>query len=212
MKNSRRNRLVGFRKLIVALSFILPSVFSIFQAHAALLLEVDLSVENTISISASDGESLISASGSDFTGIYLDNFFGVNSLGLLNDSLISGNLTSANESSNLTPDLFHFSNDPGLNIFEVSSAANLSFTEGVTAFVGSATWSIGSSFYQHFLANASSGNIFFPADSADDRNNAFILGSWAVLRPEGVDVPEPSVFALFALGLGFVGFARARAS
>lgn len=208
MINSRRNPITGFRRLIVAAAGLaLSSMFTVSQVNAALLLEVDLSVENTISISATDGNSLSTVSGSDFTGFYLDGFFGINSLGSINEVLISGDLTSANEPSDLSPNLFQFSNDPGLNIFSSSTAGDLSFTEGVTAFLGSATWSIGSTFYQHVLANATSGDIFFAADDIGDLNNASILGTWAV-----VGVPEPSIFALFALGLGYLLFARVRAS
>lgn len=212
MNSNRKNRVSRLRKSIVTAIFVLPGLIGVFPVTAALLLEVDLSVENTISINATDSNSIISASGSDFTGFYLDGFFGTNSLGLIDDVLISGDLTSADEPSNLSPNLFHFSNDPGLNIFDTSTAGSLSFIEGTTAFVGSATWSIGSVFYQHFLANASGGDIFFPADSINDINTASILGSWAVIDSGLVEVPEPSAIAIFAFGLGILGFARARAS
>jgi hypothetical protein len=52
-------------------------------SNAALLLTVDLTVENTISISATDGASLASISGSDGNGFYLANFLQPNNLVLL---------------------------------------------------------------------------------------------------------------------------------
>ncbi|TRY30143.1 PEP-CTERM sorting domain-containing protein [Aliiglaciecola sp. M165] len=207
MKNNRTQFATKIRKLFISFSLFLTSLTYVSVVNASLLLEVDLSVENTISINATDGASLITASGSDFTGIYLDGFFGSNNLGGIDENLVAGDLTSANNSSNFVPNLFHFSNDPGLNIFEVSSDSSLSFTQGALAFVGSATWTIGENFYQHFLSSASSGKIFFPADDISDTNSASVLGTWSVVNAS-VDVPEPSMAALLVLGVGLMGFAR----
>lgn len=196
-------------KALLATSLVLPCFLIVPSANASLLLDVDLSVENTISIAATSGNSLINASGSDFTGVYLEDFFGANTIGSIFQSAISGNLTSANDASDLTPSLFRASNDPGLNIFGFANAEIVSFTQGALAFVGSATWNLSEQAYKLALNGAQSGNIFFPADTVDDLNNAFILGSWAV---KGVDaqVPEPSVLALFILGLAGAGLSRVR--
>lgn len=196
-------------KTLKAAFFMLPCFLIVPATHASLLLDVDLSVENTISISATSGSSLISASGSDFTGVYLEDFFGANAVGSIFTSAISGNLTSANDASDLSPSLFQATNDPGLNIFSFANAEIVSFTQGALAFVGSATWNLSEQAYKLALNGAQSGNIFFPADTVDDLDNAFILGSWAV---RGVDaqVPEPAMLALFILGLAGAGTSRIR--
>lgn len=181
--------------LVLTASLLLPT------ANASLLLEVDLSVENTIAIKATEGASLISASGSDFTGVYLADFFGNNNLGSIGASLLSGDLVSANEASDLSPSLFHFSNDPGLNIFSSSTSSNLSFTEGAQAFIGSAAYSISASFYQHVLTSATQGKLFFPADDIGDINNASVLGTWEVTNYNATAVSEPATLGLLALGL-----------
>lgn len=204
--NSKAMKLKNRIKISAGLIF--ASLLCLSSAQAGLLLEIDLSVENTISISATNGVSLISATGSDITGIYLDEFFGDNTLGSFNETLISGDLNSANEASDLSPNLFHFNDDPGLNIFSTSVGSSLSFTQGAIAFLGSATWTISENFYQHFLTSATSGNIFFPADSIDDINNALILGSWSVVGLDSVSVSEPSALTLFALAAVLFGFRR----
>ena len=65
-------------------------------ANANLLLQADLSVENTITITATSATSLATVSGSDGIGAYLADFFDA-SFGSLSDILESGNLTSANK-------------------------------------------------------------------------------------------------------------------
>jgi hypothetical protein len=180
------------------------------SAHAALLFEVDLSVENTISISSTNGASLISVSGSDFRGVYLDGFFASNSFASIDDDLVTGNLISANEVSDLSPILFRGdSRDPGLNIFSMTDSSNISFTAGALAFIGEATWTIGEEAYKLAMNGAQSGNLFFPADTIDDIDNAFILGSWAV-KTVNAQVSEPSAFALFFVGLLGAGMVRVR--
>lgn len=198
-------------KSTLTASLLLSCFLTIPTANASLLLDVDLSIENTISISATSGSSLINASGSDIIGVYLDGFFGSNTIDTIFTSAISGDLTSANETSDLSPSLFHRAGDPGLNIFSFSNASVVSFTQGALAFVGSATWSLSESAYKHALNSAKSGNIFFPADTIDDLNNAFVIGSWAV---KGIDaqIPEPTTIAIFMLGLVSAGISRIRRS
>lgn len=191
-------------------SLVLACFLPLSFANAALLLEVDLSVENTVTISSTNGKSLISASGADFIGVYLDGFFASNNNAGIDDQLVSGNLVSANQTSDLTPLLFRGgSQDPGLNIFGMTQSPNLSFTAGALAFIGEATWTIGEGAYKLAMNGAQSGNLFFPADTVDDRDNAFILGSWA-LKTADAQVSEPSAFALFLIGLAGAGMVRGR--
>lgn len=211
MVNTYLKQILRFkRKAILIITLMSACSLTLSSAHAALLLEVDLSVENTVTISSTDGKSLISASGADFIGVYLDGFFGTNSNAGIDDQLVSGNLVSANQTSDLTPILFRGgSEDPGLNIFGMTQSPNLSFTAGALAFVGEATWTIGEEAYKLAMNGAKSGNLFFPADTIDDLDNAFILGSWAV-KTVNAQVSEPSALALFCLALLGARIVRAR--
>jgi hypothetical protein len=73
----------------------------------------------------------------------------------------------------------------------------VTFTAGSLAFTGSGTWTVGSAVYAEMLAGATRGNLYFPADSADDIAGASLLGTYSV-------VPEPASLALLGLGLMLV--------
>ncbi len=180
-----------------------PAVLLTSAASADVLLEIDLSVENQITITSTDGASMVTASGSDGIGIYLENLFGGS--GSLGASSLVGAATFSNAENPTdgTPALFRFgTTDPGLNIYSWSPAATVSFTEGSLAFVGSATWSITAASYANLLAGATSGNIYFPADDAGDLPTAQILGTYSV-------IPAPGAVALLGLA-GLAGSRRRR--
>ena len=164
-------------------------------ANAVLVLQADLSVENTITISATSGTSLATASGSDFTGFYLADFF--DSTYIIDDIVLSGNLTSANNTSNNSPVLF--SADTGLNIWLFSSDGQMSFTAGELAFSGQASWTVTAASYAGALKGAQAGNVYAPADRITDVANASLIGTWEVIG--AAEVPEPSTLAILALGL-----------
>lgn len=174
-------------------------------AQANLLLDVDLSVENTITINALNGSALISETNGLFTGLYLDGFFGDSFTSSINDSLISSSITSANDTSGLFNDLFHFSNDAGLNLFSFDGGT-ASFIADELAFVGTGTWTVSETAYQSALNGAQNGNLFFPADSIDDIAGLSALGSWAI--SSSVEVAAPSTVLLFILSLASVLFSR----
>ncbi|GAA6183153.1 PEP-CTERM sorting domain-containing protein [Aliiglaciecola sp. NS0011-25] len=185
---------------IIAASIVL-SVSSF--ASAALILQVDLSVENTITINALAENSSATVSGADTTGFYFDNFFANGSVNALGHSLISGDLTSALNTSDGTPSLFrHFSSDPGLNVFSYTDDAQSIFTLGELAFTGQASWTVSAGAYADALNGALSGDVYFAADDFGDLPGAQILGTWeAIVDQVPGQVPEPSTFAIIALGL-----------
>ncbi len=166
-------------------------------AQAQVLLTVDLSVVNQVTISATSGLAANSASGDDFFGVYLDNFYG-GAGSSLNETLVSGDLTNAENPSDMSPNLFRggSGSDPGLNIFSFSSDSTVTFTAGSLAFVGSATWDLDAAAYADMLAGNSSGDIYFPADTFDDVPGAIFLGTYNVV------VPAPGVLSLLGVGLG----------
>jgi hypothetical protein len=172
-------------------------------ASAEVLLVVDLSIADQITITATDGLSAVTASGSDFTGFYLDGIFGSTLSATFTQTLVSGDLTHAENSSNLSPTLYRdLSTDTGLNVYDYSDDASVSFTSGSLAFTGSATWTLDSDAYDDLLAGTVSGDIYFEADRITDLPNAQILGSYRV-------VPAPSALAMLGLG-GLVAGRRRR--
>lgn len=187
--------MINLKMLKAAVASIVLSVSSI--ANAGLLLEVDLTVENIITINATSGKSLVDASGSDTTGFYLANFFGAGT-NALSDQLISGNLTSYLNTSENIPDLYrHINTDTGLNVWSYTDDAQSLFEIDQIAFSGQASWTVSSDAYNNALNNASSGDIYFAADDINDIPNAQILGTWSTTT----NVPEPSSIAILALGI-----------
>lgn len=188
------------------LLMVLPVVLSASSARAAVLLTLDLSTVNQVTISATAGLSSATISGDDIVGVYLKDFFGgVGSS--FNISAMSGaNLVYFNATSDGTPDLYRDSStDPGLNIYSMDNGTPrpASFTTGVQAFKGSATWNLTSAQYAVFLEAPSSGDIYAFADYIDGLTGGpVVIGQYSI-------VPEPTSMAIF--GLGALGMAyRAR--
>ncbi len=187
--------------ILLAAAFIAPASVS-----AATLLAIDLNTPNQIIITATDGLSSGTRSGSDGIGFYLDGFFGI-SPPTLGDVLSTGNLTSALNTSDGTPKLFNFSSDTGLNVFSYTNIATSDFVKDSIAFSGSATWTVSAGAYSAALAGPSSGVIYFPADDVTDLNGATVLGEWA----RTTVVPLPAAVWLFGTALiGLVGFGNRR--
>lgn len=166
-------------------------------ANAGLVLTVDLSVENTITILATSESSLATANGGDTIGFLLTDFFDSNFSGLIgSSSLLSGNLTSANETTDDTPNLFSNALDNGLNVWSFTNDPQMTFTAGQLAFSGQASWTVSAANYTSAINGALAGNVYAPADDMADISNASLIGTWQV-----VEVPAPSTLAILALGL-----------
>ncbi len=165
-------------------------------AYADELLIVDLSVVDEITITATSGNSDITTSGGDGIGVYLQDFYSGPGTTGLNETLVSGDLTNAENPADNSPNLFRAGTaDPGLNIFSWSPDTTVTFTAGSLAFTGSGTWSLNSDDYADMLpAIGSTGNLYFPADDVSDIPNARILGTYRV-------VPEPGTLSLLGLCL-----------
>ncbi len=174
-------------------------------ATAEVLLEIDLTVANEITITATGGLSSATVSGSTFTGFYFENFYGgADSGGGVFGTLVSGDLTTASNPSDGSPSLFRAGSgtDTGLNVWSFSTDFDVSFTAGALAFAGSATWSLDASEYAFMMAGNNVGDIYFAADDASDLPSATVIGQWVV-------IPAPSSLALLGLG-GIVAGRRRR--
>lgn len=170
-------------------------------ASADVVLTVDLSTVNQITIAATNGNSLVSRSGATGTGFYLANFFTANQA--LSGTLVTGNLTTFNDPADNSPALFRggAGSDPGLNVWSYTANATSSVTAGSQAFAGSATWTVSPAVYASLLSANTSGIVFFPADTFDDLTAASAVGEYSI-------VPAPGAAAVLGLGGLLVGRRR----
>ena len=187
-------------------------VLMVSTAQAAVVLQLDLSTLNQVTISATTGLSLASVSGNDGTGIYLKDFLGDRVFSTSGaNSLAGANLVYFNATSDGSPSLYRSAGtDPGLNIFSMDDGTPdpASFTSGVQAFKGSATWSLTAQQYAVFLQAPTSGDVYAFADSINDLDGGpQLIGQYSFVSSAAV--PEPTSMAIF--GLGALGMAyRAR--
>lgn len=179
------------QKLLV--SFFLTASFGYSQE----LLTVDLSTQNQVTITATTGNSAATVTGNDTTGFYFENFFSNAGTQSVVEVLVSGNLTTASTTSDTTPDLYRGGTggtDPGLNIWSYTNDAASPFTAGQLAFTGQGTWTLSAAEYAAFLTAPASGNLYFPADTADDLATATLIGTYAVTFPLSVDEAQLNAF------------------
>ena len=87
-----------------------------------------------------------------------------------------------------------------------------SFTSGVQAFKGSATWTLTAAQYAVFLQAPGIGNVYAFADNIGDLNGGpKVIGQYSTGNSSGGEVPEPTSMAIFGLGaLGMAYRARRR--
>lgn len=172
-------------------------------ATADVLLEIDLSTNNSVTINATTGLASTTATGTSFTGFLLAGFF--NTPGVpAGFGSGTGNLTTFNNPSDGTPSLFQGNSSTGLNIWSFSTASNVSVTAGQQAFTGSGTWTLSAAQYNQFLSASVSGDIWFNADTDDDiaGGGARNIGSYRI-------IPAPGALALLGMG-GMVATRRRR--
>ena len=165
------------------------------------LLNIDLTVANQITITAKNGVSLNTVSGSDGIGVLMAGFYNSDPGGIF-ETLVGGDLVSAGTSSDGTPNLFSSSGSFGLNFWSWTNDSPSTFTAGSVAFTGSATWTLTAADYALLLAGNTSGIIYAFADTHDDIAGAERIGTWKV-------VPAPGSLALLGLG-GLVAGRRRR--
>ena len=162
-------------------------------ASADVLLDIDLSVANQITITATDGLAAADASSSNFTGMLMAGFFNDSSFGSGTGSG-TGDLSTANNPSDGSPSLFSGTSDFGLNLWSFSTESTVTMTSGTIAMSGAATWTVGAAEYAAMLAGNTSGDLYFGADTDDDIGvDGVLVGTWNV-------VPAPSSAALLGLG------------
>ena len=197
-----------FTVILITLVGILP-----LSAQAEVILEVDLTVPNTITVTATTGASAATLSGSDTTGFYLEDFFAA-VFNPISGSLTSGNLTSFLNTPDNTPLLFRSGgSDQGLNIWTYTDDPTSDIIAGTQAFSGSATWTISSGAYNDALNGSLGGDIYFPADDINDLPAATLLGQYTVtIPPPPAPIPSLSTWALILLTLmlAMVGFRSLR--
>ena len=187
-------------------------VLMVSAAQAAVVLQIDLSTENQVTISATTGSSLASVSGNDGLGIYLKDLLGDRVFSTSGATRLAGaNLVYFNATSDGSPSLYRFAGtDPGLSIYSMDNdtPSPASFTSGVQAFKGSATWSLTAQQYAVFLQAPTSGDVYAFADSINDLDGGpQLIGLYSGVSSAAV--PEPTSMAIF--GLGALGMAyRAR--
>jgi len=172
-------------------------------AQADVLLDIDLSVPNQVTISATSGFSAVTASGSDTVGVYFENFYSAAGGGL-NEGLVSSDFTSAENTAGSAANLFRAGagSDVGLNIFSWTNDSLSTFTAGAVAFSGSGTWTLDSDDYADMLAGNVSGDLYFAADDVTDLPNAVVLGTYRV-------IPTPGALSLVGIG-GIAAIRRRR--
>jgi hypothetical protein len=186
---------------------LLVCVLLVSAAQGAVVLQLDLTTVNKVTISATSGLSLASVSGGDNQGVYLEDLLAPagSSFQINNNSDVGGSLVYSNATSDGTPRLYGDATDPGINIFSMDNGTPnpASFTSGVQAFKGSATWSLTAEQYAVFLQASTSGDVYAFASSEGDLDGGQVIGQYSVVGSAAV--PEPTSMAIF--GLGALGMA-----
>lgn len=183
------------------------------STQAEILLEVDVSVDGTITITSTNAAASASVSGLDFRGFYLADFFAAgDGSGGSFDSSNSGDLTSAQDMSDGSPRLYRGSGrDTGLNVWSYTDTTDSSFVAGEQAFSGAATWTVDDIMYADAINGASSGLIYFEADTLTIAENATVIGEWSRAGGGSSQVSAPSSLGIIALSiLGFCAMRKVR--
>jgi hypothetical protein len=192
----RRSFEMRLNRLTVAVTVALAGMCVFSNATKAdILLTVDLSVTDQVTILATNGVSSATVSGSDGTGVYLDMIYSAPG-SALGETLVAGDLTNSLNPTDDSPRLSRTSggSDLGLNIWSFSADSTVDFVAGTQAFTGSATWTLDPASYADMIAGGPRiGSLYFPAITSNDLTGATLIGEYQI-------IPEPTTVALLGLG------------
>ncbi len=188
-----------FTRRVSYLAAITAAALSVGTSKADMLLHVDLSVVNQLTIRATTGLSAVTASVRDSIGFTLVDFQVID----IDESLTGSTLVDFNGTSSGTVSIFNAGGSGFLNLFNMATSDPLQFTAGSQAFTGEATWTLTSSQYATWLNGHSSGDIvlsdLFPGSPS--LLDAPVVGTWSLNLPS-TSVPDTSsTLALLALGI-----------
>ncbi|MEM1422804.1 MAG: hypothetical protein AAGH64_02260 [Planctomycetota bacterium] len=176
-------------------------------ATAQVVLEIDTSVINQITITATSVASANDADVPDVTGILLADMLDGTAPAFppsaLTDNPTLTPFLDPSGSPTLSVDDADEGSDTGLNVWSMSATDRNTFMAGTRAFAGTATWEIPAGLYDALAAPGSSGAVF--AGIANSRNlfNGVYIGDWLI-------VPAPGAGALLAM-TGLAAVRRRRA-
>ncbi|MGC6445961.1 MAG: PEP-CTERM sorting domain-containing protein [Rubripirellula sp.] len=184
------------------------SVALINPAYAGVLIEFDLSVTNQLTLTATTGTALASATGNTGTGIVLEGTGELTGDSLGDDSDTFG-FQSTGALSRVKLNRINASGVYSIDLFEqlFSDSINTSITQGQQAFVGTSTITLDATEYANLLNAPNSGKIYAFADSPSYATVGTYIGDWA--KASSGTVPEPSTAIAMGL-LGVLGFAGNR--
>ncbi len=175
-------------------------------AGAEVLLLIDLTVENQMTVTATNGVSAVTSTGSDFNGIYLQGFFEAAATGAITATPGAGDFTTFGNTSDGGLSIYRGGSgaDTGLNFWSWTDDPNpLTITAGQQALQGSAVFTLSAAVYAALLQNnGGTGELWFNADTADDIGGPLDpgnIGQWSI-------VPAPGALAM----LGLAGLAGRR--
>ena len=190
---------------------LLFSIAVINPANAGVLIELDLSVTNQLTLTATTGTALESTTGNTGVGIVLEGTGEVENYALGGTSDTFGfKSTGAFEQVSTTRILNSGVNSINLYENNFSNGINTSITEGQQAFVGTTTITLNPQSYAELLNAPSSGKIYAFADNPSYATQGKYIGDWA--KASSGTVPEPSTAIAMGLlsVLGFAGNRRRR--
>lgn len=184
-----------FTRRVSYLAALTAAALSVGTSKADMLLHVDLSVVNQLTIRATTGLSAVTASVDDETGFTLLDFTFQNiSASGTGSTLVDYNGTSDGSVSISSADGF-------MNLYKMATSDPLQFTAGSQAFTGEATWTLTSSQYATWLNGPSSGDIVLADAFYVPLEGAPVVGTWS-LNLASTSVPDTSsTLALLALGI-----------
>ncbi len=183
------------------------SIAVINPAHAGVLIELDLSVTNQLTLTATTETAIGTVSGPTSNGIVLQGTGNVDS-NLVGGTSDTFGFKSTGAFNEIKTSRLLDSGVYSLNLYESGASVSTSITSGEQAFVGTTTMPLDATSYNNLLNGPSSGKIYAFDDGATTfATNGTYIGDWA--KASSGNVPEPSTAIAMGL-LGVLGFAGKR--